>query len=339
MDSTGSTFWCHRCDRFIRVDTQHIAICPDCGSGFVEGIDDSALSPISPILSTSNSRFSRWNGGDRLSSFNPVIALPRSPDNVTDSNYQLYYDDESELGLRPLPTSISDFLMGSGFDRILHQLGQLEFSELGGGWYNMPASKLAVESMPVVRIVSSHISADLHCAVCKEPFELDAEAREMPCKHIYHSDCILPWLLLHNSCPVCRHKLPTGGAANGRGSVEGLMVGLRIWRLPGGGFAVGRFMGGRGAAEGEFPVVYTEMDGELYANARLRRASWPVRRRRSRGSRGFRSVLFSFFSLFRRTRDPLSDSTFDVGSVVRRSLSRSSSVFRRRQVEGRTFGV
>lgn len=345
MDWSGSTYWCHRCDRFIRVHTQHIAICPDCGSGFVEGIDDSILSPVSPIshpnLTTTNSRFRRRNGVDRPPHFNPVIAFPLSPDDTTPANYQLYYDDGSGLGLHPLPESISEFLMGSGFDRVLHQLGQLEITGIGASLDNQPASKLAVENMPVIKIVASHVSSESHCAVCKEQFEIHTEAREMPCKHIYHSDCILPWLVLHNSCPVCRHKLPTDVSGNERDSVEGMMVGLRIWRLPGGGFAVGRFNGGRDAAEGDFPVVYTEMDGGFDNSGGLRRVTWPLRGRRSRGGRGFRRAFRSFLSLFQRVRSSSSTSSVEVATVSRGSLTRSPSIFGRRRRQGHewTFGV
>lgn len=282
-----------------------------------------------PPANLDNSRLIRSSS----SSINPVIALPNSSDDTQLPNYQLFYDDSSGLGLRPLPVSIADFLMGSGFDRILHQLGQLDFNS---SLDNPPASKSAVESIPVVQIVASHVGSESHCAVCKEEFEIDTEARELPCKHIYHSDCILPWLVLHNSCPVCRFKLPTddmsGNEGRGSDSVEGMMVGLRIWRLPGGGFAVGRFMGGRGTTEeGLFPVVYTEMDGGFGNNDDFRRISWPLRERRSGRSRGWTRAFRSFFTFFRRNRDTSSSS----GS----SVVRSRSLFRRRQSEGWTFGV
>ncbi|XP_021744046.1 E3 ubiquitin-protein ligase RDUF2-like [Chenopodium quinoa] len=347
MDSNGSTFWCHRCDRFIRVHTQHIAICPDCGGGFVEGIDaSSTLSPLSPISSPTAARLLPPDNSRLIrsspSSINPVIALPNSTDETSPPTYQLFYDDTSGLGLRPLPISVAEFLMGSGFDRILHQLGQLDFNgSLNSMDDNPPASKSAVESIPFVRIVDSHVGSESHCAVCKDQFEIDMNARELPCKHIYHSDCILPWLLLHNSCPVCRFKLPTDNGISEndvRESDDGMMLGLRIWRLPGGGFAVGRFLGGRGTAEeGLFPVVYTEMDGGGFDNNDdFRRISWPLRESRSGRSRGWARAFRSVFTLFRRNRRSSSSrSSVEAG----RSVSRSRSLFRRRQSQGWTFGV
>ncbi|KAJ0027588.1 hypothetical protein Pint_35392 [Pistacia integerrima] len=342
MASTGSSYWCYRCSRLSRIRgrTQDTIVCPDCGTGFIEQIETDSLSPPPRFMAASmyvdgsqnqepltspRLRRTRRNGGDR-SPFNPVIVLrgPQTPDGGNDENgaergnFELYYDDGLGLGLRPLPSSMSEFLMGSGFDRILDQLSQLEIDGVTR-FDNPPASKAAIESMPVVKIVECHVAKDSHCAVCKEAFELNSEAREMPCKHIYHSDCILPWLSIRNSCPVCRHELPREGnirnlRESGRIRDEDT-VGLTIWRLPGRGFAVGRFSGNRGADERDFPVVFTEMDGRFNnAGGAPRRISWVPSGRRARERRGFGRAFRNFFSIFGRIRYTFSRTSADFDS-------------------------
>nr|DAD34894.1 TPA_asm: hypothetical protein HUJ06_005534 [Nelumbo nucifera] len=60
--------------------------------------------------------------------------------------------------------------------------------------------------MPKVEITEEE--GDGECAICLEGWEIGGEAREMPCKHKYHSSCIEKWLGLHGSCPICRFKMP-----------------------------------------------------------------------------------------------------------------------------------
>ncbi|XP_022754201.1 E3 ubiquitin-protein ligase RDUF2-like, partial [Durio zibethinus] len=320
--SSTSPYWCYSCSRLVRVlalddGTNDAVACPYCDGGFVEEIESSdnhnrRLPAMYMITRNDNNRQysnrtrnlafrrNRWSSVDRPN-INPIIVLRGTTDeenNTTNGNnnsgFEFFYYDRSGSGLRAIPTSMSESLMGLGFDRLLEQLSQIEITGLGQS-ENPPASKSAIESMPTIQIAMTHVCSEIHCAVCKEPFELGTEAREMPCKHIYHQDCIIPWLSLRNSCPVCRHAMPTDRSESNDGVSE--TVGLSIWRLPGGVFAVGRFTGER-----EVPVVYTEMDGgfgELGSGSgqgAARRVTWVGFRRRENG---FRRVVRNVTSFLR----------------------------------------
>jgi E3 ubiquitin-protein ligase RNF115/126 len=102
-------------------------------------------------------------------------------------------DHQSPIG------SLGDYFIGPGLDLLLQHLAENDPNRYG----TPPAQKEAIDALPSVTI-----KENLQCSVCLDDFEIGAEAKQMPCKHKFHSDCILPWLELHSSCPVCRFQLP-----------------------------------------------------------------------------------------------------------------------------------
>ncbi|GAB2295156.1 hypothetical protein Dimus_029330 [Dionaea muscipula] len=75
-----------------------------------------------------------------------------------------------------------------------------------------PASMEAVAKLPVITVneqVLAKVGEDAECAICKEKLVMGDEMQELPCKHTFHPPCLKPWLDGHNSCPICRHELPT----------------------------------------------------------------------------------------------------------------------------------
>ncbi|EEE68829.1 hypothetical protein OsJ_27603 [Oryza sativa Japonica Group] len=75
----------------------------------------------------------------------------------------------------------------------------------GGGGESAPAAAASIAALPTVE-VSEPATA---CAICKDDLPLAAPARRLPCGHLYHSECIVQWLEMRNSCPVCRSRLPS----------------------------------------------------------------------------------------------------------------------------------
>ncbi|KFK36864.1 hypothetical protein AALP_AA4G181500 [Arabis alpina] len=373
----SGSYWCYSCSRFVWISDS--ISCPDCDGGFLEHIQEpidftpsdsfhrhrspTRFPPPSSSSSSSSMHAStaensptpttitRTRSNNR--SPNPVIVLRGSGGNDVNegldrSAFQMYYDDGTDSGLRPLPPSMTEFLLGSGFDRLLDQISQIELNTNRNirSCEHPPASKSAIEALPVIEIGIHHLISDSqsHCAVCKENFELKSSARQMPCNHIYHPDCILPWLAIRNSCPVCRHELPSEDvndvtAVTTNEEEEDSAAGLTIWRLPGGGFAVGRIPGGWRGGDRMMPVVYTEVDGGRIGGGgdeRLpRRVAWGSRRggRDGGGSGrervgGFAGRIMRLFGCFSGSSGSIAAAASGSGSRIRVTRrTRSFSMF------------
>lgn len=79
-----------------------------------------------------------------------------------------------------------------------------------------PASKEVVSKLPVFKIEKKHCKKNTegkleipNCAVCCNDINLGENAQLIPCGHMFHPNCIKPWFMEHNTCPICRYELPT----------------------------------------------------------------------------------------------------------------------------------
>lgn len=48
----------------------------------------------------------------------------------------------------------------------------------------------------------------VECSICQEDFVPGGEVLKLPCRHVYHTDCVTNWLVANNTCPLCRLELP-----------------------------------------------------------------------------------------------------------------------------------
>lgn len=73
-----------------------------------------------------------------------------------------------------------------------------------------PTAKSVIDSLPSVTLTQSDLDKNITaCAVCKDEFSLEEKVKRLPCSHHYHGECIVPWLRIRNTCPVCRFELPS----------------------------------------------------------------------------------------------------------------------------------
>uniref|UniRef100_A0A3P8SKE7 RING-type E3 ubiquitin transferase n=1 Tax=Amphiprion percula TaxID=161767 RepID=A0A3P8SKE7_AMPPE len=102
-----------------------------------------------------------------------------------------------------LHSNPGDYAWGQGgLDAVITELlGQLENTG------PPPAKREMISSLPTVCISQEQTDCRLECPVCREEYSLGESVRKLPCLHYFHSECIVPWLELHDTCPVCRKSL------------------------------------------------------------------------------------------------------------------------------------
>lgn len=237
MSSGGNTHWCYRCRCPVRLRGRD-SVCSRCDGGFIQELNEVEGMGQMDILGLDSdvdrdqrfglmeafSAFMRQRLAGRNRDFDIrgrsgvipenfgsgsgpwLIFSGQIPVRMSENGIEVLLNGGPGVGIRR--ASGNDYFLGPGLEELIEQLSR---NDRQGP---PPAARSSIDAMPIVKISQKHLRTDAHCPVCKDRFELGSEARQMPCNHIYHTDCIVPWLVQHNSCPVCRHELPPPGSSS-----------------------------------------------------------------------------------------------------------------------------
>lgn len=121
-----------------------------------------------------------------------------------------HIDQQSEISRNDLP---EDYVLAMEYDALFGMVVE-NVNALKG---SPPAAKSVAENLPMVIVTKEEVGENSNknmvaCAVCKDEASVGEKVTRLPCCHMYHGECILPWLEISNTCPVCRFELPTDDA-------------------------------------------------------------------------------------------------------------------------------
>ncbi|KAK6922017.1 Zinc finger, RING-type [Dillenia turbinata] len=153
-----------------------------------------------------------------LSLFLPFIVGITAPPNPSESST----DPDEEYQNETTPSDQNRIILINPFTQgmiVIQGTGNLDslLLDLSAKEGQPPASKSSIESLPKVKITEE---SDCECSICLEDFVVGEEAKELPCKHRFHCECIDKWLGIHGNCPVCRYKFEELGKKKERDERE-----------------------------------------------------------------------------------------------------------------------
>lgn len=210
--SLTKNFWCHLCKiEFSKIIIIGVEIlCRNCNKNFCEDITNVENEDEHP------SNFETFENPSRESQ-NSITSRSDTSDISSNSGSTEIYRILSPYRARArsnILNLISSLLQNeeNNMENILNYLMQNDLNRYG----NPPAGKTTIENLEKIEVdeiflQNNQLSQECEssCSVCKDEFEKLQNLLKLPCKHLFHDECILPWLKERNSCPTCRYELQT----------------------------------------------------------------------------------------------------------------------------------
>eukprot|EP01059_Diplonema_ambulator_P014726 TRINITY_DN25694_c0_g1_i1.p1 TRINITY_DN25694_c0_g1~~TRINITY_DN25694_c0_g1_i1.p1 ORF type:complete len:277 (+),score=21.03 TRINITY_DN25694_c0_g1_i1:49-831(+) len=183
--------WCHRCRvvKSMTPDERRELVCPRCRGSWVEIVQNrDAVRRLKEFRAVMPGSFTPQEEAEEGSDAPTAAeAPPPPPPQPPIPMYQIFVRTS-------IPSALEDILSAL-------------FEGVGGAPQPPPASRETVAALPTVPLAPDHLTQA--CPVCQENFQQSDTALQLPCTHLFHKDCIIPWLDNRNTCPTCRHELPT----------------------------------------------------------------------------------------------------------------------------------
>ncbi|EPZ32439.1 hypothetical protein ROZALSC1DRAFT_30305 [Rozella allomycis CSF55] len=203
-------FYCHECNRTFQNQSPS---CTSCNSSFVEEVEDDTYDHLDQNANSGNEELDRQV--DNISALLDIPLIQRAT--ARGGGIAPF-----SAGVLAGDTFLSFFNQLFGGSEVIGNFGDYVFSQnaldqvitrlmeqQGNRNAPPPANIDIISNLPTFKFLKNETKDDENeCSVCKEMFQDGEMIKKIPnCSHIFHADCLDPWLKLHGTCPVCRFEV------------------------------------------------------------------------------------------------------------------------------------
>lgn len=125
----------------------------------------------------------------------------RSLNRVSQNLLNLFFDGLTEIEYVPNLSRLNRNSEIWSISHLLHNLVSMHPD------YSNPTAPEVIKRIPIIRVSAQAKNNCSTCTICQEELKLSELVKKLSCSHLYHENCIDPWLSVRNTCPVCREVI------------------------------------------------------------------------------------------------------------------------------------